>query len=293
MSEENTSPVLLSDVLGSMVSSIAQARQIADVAAVNLAYAYQRHELLKGMAVPRLRFRSVDVSLPVLIQQVHEARKPELDSAHAIAKRVADEVKRRAVFVAQKLRFELATEALSQEQHAQTESFALFWEKVSTDEIAVQVHDRVENQLEARVIRTFTAGGKSPAAGTEASIRSEVAASIQSGIRMAFWDMLSAPATSAPDEAQGNRSAPSGLVRFSELQQHYLYVSVLESASNLASDTCFRTPSVPAALELVVCTDDVKNKGGGIDNIARIRFTLLEEGLEWVEDEQGRRLITE
>jgi hypothetical protein len=83
------------------------------------------------------------------------------------------------------------------------------------------------------------------------------------------------------------------LSKFSELQRTPQYVKVLAAAVQLASDTCFRTPSIPAELEMVVCTDDIKNKGGGTDSVTRIRFTLLEEGLEWVEDGQGGRLIVE
>ncbi len=301
MPSAETRPTLFSDVLGAMVSSIAQARQIADVAAVNLAYAYQRHELLRGMAVPRLRFRSIDVSLPVLIRQVHAAKKPELDSAQAIARRVAAEVQRRAGLTAQKLRFELETESPSQEQRIAAERAALFWGKASDDDMASCFRKSVEQQLEQRVIQYFALGAESPAAGSEAAVRAEAARAARSGVKTVFRDILRAPEASVTEELPAvclDITAPlspesSTTYRFSELKRTSPYAKILEAAAALASDTCFRTSSTPAELEMVVCTDDIKNTGGGPDSVTRIRFTLLEEGLEWVEDEQGNRLITE
>lgn len=301
MPSAETSPTLFSDVLGAMVSSIAQARQIADVAAVNLAYAYQRHDLLKGMAVPRLRFRSIDVSLPVLIRQVHAAKKPELDEASAIARRVAAEVQRRAGLAAQKLRFELETENSSQEKRTAMEASATFWEKAAAEQTLPRLCSAVESQLEQRVMRYFAIDAVSPASSSESAIRAEVARAVRSGVRMLFRDILRFTTESPVDDHPGAypdviaplASETTAKLRFSELKYAPAYVKVLASAAALASDTCFRTPSVPAELEMVVCTDDIKNTGGGPDSVTRIRFTLLEEGLEWVEDEQGGRLITE
>lgn len=292
---------LFSDVLGAMVSGIAQARQIADVAAVNLAYAYQRHELLKGMAVPRLRFRSVDVSLPVLIRRVHTAKKPELDEASAIARRVAAEVRRRAELAAQKLRFELETENPPQEKRAAMEAFAAFWEKAADERLVFRLHAAIEAQLEQRVMRYFADGAESPASGSESEIRAEAAGAARGGVRMVFRDILRPPVEALFDERPETYLdiiaplplEPSVQIRFSELKGSSAYGKVLEAASALASDTCFRTPSAPAELELVICTDDIKNAGGGPDNVTRIRFTLLEEGLEWVQDGQGSRLTVE
>lgn len=46
-----------SDVIGGLVSGVAQARSIADVEALRMAHRYRQIDLLKGMPVPRLRFR--------------------------------------------------------------------------------------------------------------------------------------------------------------------------------------------------------------------------------------------
>ena len=55
---------------------------------------------------------------------------------------------------------------------------------------------------------------------------------------------------------------------------------------------CFSVEPAPAELELEVCTDDIKNKADA-GTLTHLRFNLLEEGLSWIEDEQGSRLISE
>jgi hypothetical protein len=287
MPDSDTPPVLFSDVLGAMVSSIAQARQIADVAAVNLAYAYQRHDLLKGMAVPRLRFRSVDVSLPVLIRQVHPAKQPELNDAATIARHVAAEVQRRAKLVAQKISFE-ANEEVSSDRRKSLESVAALWGLVAEDRIISRLHVHVESQLKQRIMEYYAIVGTSPASISESVIRSEVAASVKSGFRLFFREILEEDAKAMETSLAMHLTK----LKFSELKRTHLYGKVLTSVARLASDMCFRTPSVPAELEMVVHTDEIKNTGG-MDSVTRIRFTLLEEGLEWVEDEHGGRLVIE
>ena len=290
---ENTMPTekqpMLSEVLGALVSSVAQARQIADIAAANLAYAYQRHELLRGMPVPRLRFRSIEVNMPVIIRQVHESKQPILDTSAAIAQRTAAEVQRRAGLAAQKLRLTLREDTLSAEDRTLMENAAAFWERVAKPEESENFRAAVEAQITVWISQFFALGGSLPVAASEGTIRTEVARAVRNGIRTVFRNVLRSLSAAEGDPQPGKAAR----LRYRDLKQFSAYDKVLRGAAQLAADTCFCTPSQSAELELAVCTDDIKTTGGGSDSITRLHFTLLEEGLEWVEDAQGSRLMTE
>lgn len=60
----------LSEVLAAILADVSTARQMADVETTRIAQRYQRHELLRGLSVPRIRLPELTIELPVLIQSV-------------------------------------------------------------------------------------------------------------------------------------------------------------------------------------------------------------------------------
>ena len=64
----------LGDFLGHLTSEITLARVQADLETARVAELYATHPLLKHMPVPRFRLPTVNVTVPVAIQQMDEAK---------------------------------------------------------------------------------------------------------------------------------------------------------------------------------------------------------------------------
>lgn len=62
----------LTDYLGSIISSITNARVMADIQTVKVAEEYAKHELLKHFSVPRMRLDDVELTIPVALDQLTE-----------------------------------------------------------------------------------------------------------------------------------------------------------------------------------------------------------------------------
>ena len=64
----------LDKVLGSVLSSLAQARRMADEESVAIAEQYRSQAPLEGLSIPRFRLPEVVVDIPVIVGEEHEAR---------------------------------------------------------------------------------------------------------------------------------------------------------------------------------------------------------------------------
>jgi hypothetical protein len=101
--------VNLSDYLGTLFSEITRARVEADLTSYHIAQQYRQDEILKHFPVPHIRFKSIDITLPVVMTGVDEKSLSEymkpLDP-DVVRKRVADSVtavmKRNKVTLAKK-----------------------------------------------------------------------------------------------------------------------------------------------------------------------------------------------
>jgi len=67
----------LGQVVGSLLSSLAHARRIADEETALIAEHYRNQPLLEGMSLPRVRVPELTIELPVLIEE-EEPGKPEV-----------------------------------------------------------------------------------------------------------------------------------------------------------------------------------------------------------------------
>jgi hypothetical protein len=62
----------LNDYLGSIISSLSNARVMADIQTVKLAEDYAKHELLQHFSVPRMRIADVELDIPIAIESTQE-----------------------------------------------------------------------------------------------------------------------------------------------------------------------------------------------------------------------------
>ena len=60
----------LQDYLGTLVTSVNQARVLADIESANIAEQYAQHRLLKHFSIPRMKMQNVEFTIPVAIQNV-------------------------------------------------------------------------------------------------------------------------------------------------------------------------------------------------------------------------------
>lgn len=62
----------LNEYLGSIISSITNARVMADIQSVKVAEEYAKHDLLKHFAIPRMRVGDVELTIPVALDAMTE-----------------------------------------------------------------------------------------------------------------------------------------------------------------------------------------------------------------------------
>jgi len=60
----------LKDYLGTLVTSVNQARVLADIESANIAEQYAQHNLLKHFSIPRMRMQNVEFTIPVAIENM-------------------------------------------------------------------------------------------------------------------------------------------------------------------------------------------------------------------------------
>ena len=75
----------LDDLLGSLLSQIGEARLQADEASLELARKYAEYDLLKHLPGPRVKIPTIEISVPVLIEQTDTSN--SYDSTVGIDKR--------------------------------------------------------------------------------------------------------------------------------------------------------------------------------------------------------------
>lgn len=62
----------LNDYIGSLVSSITNARVMSDVQTVRVAEEYAKHDLLKHFSVPRMRIDDIEMTIPIALDEFSE-----------------------------------------------------------------------------------------------------------------------------------------------------------------------------------------------------------------------------
>lgn len=77
-------------ILGTLMSSLAHARRIADEETAIIAEYYKDNPLLQGMSVPRVRVPELKLDLPILFKIVEEGSAPTLEEDTTIIHNIMD-----------------------------------------------------------------------------------------------------------------------------------------------------------------------------------------------------------
>jgi hypothetical protein len=62
----------LNDYIGSLVSSITNARVMSDIQTVKVAEEYAKHDLLKHFSIPRMRIDDIEMTIPIALDELTE-----------------------------------------------------------------------------------------------------------------------------------------------------------------------------------------------------------------------------
>ncbi len=62
----------LTDYIGSLVSSITNARVMSDIQTVKVAEEYAKHDLLKHFSIPRMRIDDIEMTIPIALDEINE-----------------------------------------------------------------------------------------------------------------------------------------------------------------------------------------------------------------------------
>jgi len=62
----------LNEYIGSIVSSITDARTMSDIQTVKVAEAYAKHNLLKHFSIPRMKIDDIEMTIPVALDELNE-----------------------------------------------------------------------------------------------------------------------------------------------------------------------------------------------------------------------------
>lgn len=69
----------LNDYIGSLVSSITNARVMSDIQTVKVAEEYAKHNLLKHFSIPRMRIDDIEMTIPIALDELNEKTETEYE----------------------------------------------------------------------------------------------------------------------------------------------------------------------------------------------------------------------
>lgn len=69
----------LNDYIGSLVSSITNARVMSDIQTVKVAEEYAKHNLLRHFSIPRMRIDDVEMTIPIALDEINEKTETEYE----------------------------------------------------------------------------------------------------------------------------------------------------------------------------------------------------------------------
>lgn len=99
----------LGELLGTLMVSLAKARQIADAETAAMAEWYKAHPLLEGVGVPRVRVPELVIEVPLLLQSEERGEPNKIAEPHVIANAARAEL----VTSAQRAGSELTTDIVN------------------------------------------------------------------------------------------------------------------------------------------------------------------------------------
>lgn len=276
-----------SEVIGGLVSGVANARSVADMEAMRIAYYYNQHELLKGMPIPRLRIKRVSISLPIIMSEVIPAvpavRNPAIDIAKSVVnilQKAIDGAKKeftdiKSLKEQQRIIFEPGEEELTDRL-----------EKLIDIALQEDVFQRVETQLTDAIEHAYVdlnlMEGNTP---SDASLRKKVGQVAEDVLRKVFTEIISGYIYEKTVDRGSKLDPERAKKTIQELMGHEITIRLIHDLRHAAEDNAVTAISIPPDFYVSVNTADVKNTGGGSDTVTRLDMVLHEEGLEWMTEE--------
>lgn len=297
----------LSEVIGSLVSSVAHARSVADAEALRIAHRYHQHELLKGLPIPRLRIRKVSISLPVILTELEEGEGAVASNPADIAESVAEAL--RSSFEAMGARLDRLSqqESATQEEKKERVTFKQLWALARREQTIIRFQASLMDRIAQRfddLIRTEGCDGPSDslfmdaaAEAAETVFRDEMRELIYRyveemvrGESLAKWyeKVLNGGTEAAEEEEPGEAFDPErARAAAKRILNHAMFDDLVQAVRHAAQANALVSSTKPPDLYVAVDTDSIKNSGGGPATVTRLDMVLHEEGLEWLTEEQG------
>ncbi|MBN1404385.1 MAG: hypothetical protein JW942_07985 [Opitutales bacterium] len=296
----------LSELVGAIVSSIAHARGVADAEALRLAHIYRRNELLKGLPVPRLRLRNINISLPLLISGMSPSEAGTLNTSANIASACFHALQRGLGLLLARLKQKADMESLPEEERNEACLYSILinglFEESEKDTRTLK-KERFEgykhiftSRIGAVIDEALERNGNDVATSSEqSSIETYVADSVAEATRRLlqelFFTRLREFAIGRQKDLPEAERKPFDPARARLRTEAFLHGEdggiLVEDARRAAAQSCYRQQAKPAEIRVIAGTDNVKNCGAGPEMITRINMTIHEEGLEWTSQPDG------
>jgi hypothetical protein len=255
----------LDQVLGAVLSSLAQARRMADEQTSAIAQYYQSNPLLKGMTAPRIRMPEVVVDVPLIIDEVDAGRPPVFASPPELAALAVDA----AVKVAQQQDVPMSAAVRDKLNQAIRSGLEVVLRDVTAgktspdlvqESLAAVANEAMATPVEQVVGTRITALNK--AAAAQLAKRKQVA---------------NAPASRAAIAA-GIDTPPI----IAQRDPVVVRAAVLAAARDAIRMAAIKEPGRAATLKTSVLTSEIKERSNP-DSVTRLKLVLREEGMEWQE----------
>lgn len=276
----------LSDVMGALVSSVANGRNVADVEALRIARRYHKNELLKGLPVPRLRLHRVSISLPLILSGVIPGTPAQRNDPAEIAGVTAEILGESIKNVTLQVKDLENQESITQEQKTSASRYKRFLNTATKLEIRKLFRDEFSGQLKRAFLdMELSEGGTAP---SDASIHTTAAQTAENAFCqvMSKVHFLYVRERVAEKKATGELAEPFDPDRARKSVKEIMdndYTRQLIQVIRLAAENAAITrPTVSPDFHVAVDTESIKNAGGGPDAVTRLNIVLLEEGLEWL-----------
>jgi len=264
----------LDQVLGAVLTSLAQARRMADEQTTAIAQYYQTSPLLKGMTAPRIRLPEVVVDVPLIIDQLDAGKPPVFASPKELSALAVDAAVRTAqaadVPMSAAVRDSLSAAIRGQMERVMAQ---LDVGKAAPELVQESLAATVDPALHApigRVVQARVSTLSRLATQAEAKARSKAASA--AGVAASRAAGLSANAPSLPNVM-------------------VVQANVLAAAKEAIRLAAIKEPGRAATLKTSVLTGDIKERATP-ETVTRLKLVLREEGMEWQEVRQANGSTT-
>ncbi len=273
----------LDQVLGAVLTSLAQARRMADEQTTAIAQYYQTSPLLKGMTAPRIRLPEVVVDVPLIIDQLDAGKPPVFASPKELSALAVDAAVRTAqaadVPMSAAVRDSLSAAIRGQMERVMAQlDVGKAAPELVQESLAATVDPALHEPI-GRVVQARVSTLSRLAVQAEAKARSKAA---------------SAPASTAPRASQATQAArAAGLSTTAPSLPNVTQVqaNVLAAAKEAIRLAAIKEPGRAATLKTSVLTSDIKERATP-ETVTRLKLVLREEGMEWQEVRQANGSTT-